>query len=305
MSWKEMLGDCVVPILARLVPVRLVTHRRYFRVWQRRGLHVTPVNFYQPTPDTRTFTADVFTRASELPGINMNDERQIELLHCLAAFKQEYDALPRSPAGDAPRFYLENKSFCNVDAEVYYAIIRQFKPKHIVEVGAGFSTALASEAISRNGCACELTAIDPYPSPFIPRDTRLIRRKVQDVPLEEFERLEANDILFIDSSHVCSIQSDVVYEICEILPRLRPGVLVHFHDIFLPLNYPRIFVDNRMLFNEQYVLQAFLAFNRAFSVIFAGAYMQAYHPALLGAAFESYKTDGTVLPGSLWMLRTD
>src|SRR5690606_25350779 len=103
----------------------------------------------------------------------------------------------------------------------------------------------------------ELTAIEPWPSEALLRGfpglKELLREDVQNVPLGRFEALEANDILFLDSSHVMKIGSDVQYEFFEIIPRLRPGVLVHFHDIFLPREYPREWVvDDQRFWNEQY-----------------------------------------------------
>ena len=123
------------------------------------------------------------------------------------------------------------------------------------------------------------------------------------MPLERFCALEANDIVFIDSSHVVKIGSDVVYEFLELLPRLKAGVMVHFHDIFLPAEYPKSWVlEDRRFWNEQYLLQAFLAFNSAFEVMMAGSFLHLSHSEKLKAAFASYDP-ANVWPGSFWMRR--
>ena len=128
-----------------------------------------------------------------------------------------------------------------------------------------------------------LIAIEPYPGGVLkagfPGLSQLMQRPVQEVPLTFFERLQANDILFIDSSHVVRIGGDVIYLYLEVLPRLAPGVLVHVHDVYLPRHYPkRWVVDSRRFWTEQYLLQAFLAFNRTFEVLWAGMYAAARWP---------------------------
>jgi predicted O-methyltransferase YrrM len=186
-------------------------------------------------------------------------------------------------------------------------MIRHFKPRRMIEVGSGMSTLLAAEAIRKNeveGYSCSFTAIEPYPRQFlrhgVPGLTELLEAKVQSVPIERFCALEANDIVFIDSSHVVKIGGDVVYEFLELLPRLKPGVIVHYHDIFLPAEYPSWVLDDRRFWTEQYLLQAFLAFNSAFEVLMAGSFLHIHHSADLKAAFSSYDP-ANVWPGSFWM----
>ena len=152
-----------------------------------------------------------------------------------------------------------------------------------------------------------LTAIEPYPRPFLRealagRGT-LIADKVENVPVRRFEELERDDILFIDSSHSVRIGGDVVYEMLEILPRLRPGVLVHVHDIFLPQEYPKEWVLDRFVFwNEQYLFQAFLAFNDHFETLWSAGCMHVHHPDQLACHFPYY--DRTKQgAGSYWIRR--
>lgn len=117
----------------------------------------------------------------------------------------------------------------------------------------------------------------------------------------EFQKLKENDILFIDSSHVLKTGSDVQYEYLEILPRLNKGVLVHFHDIFLPAEYPQKWIlEDHKFWNEQYLLQAFLAFNDSFEILWAGSYMHLNHPDKLEQFFKSYNKNKR-WPGSFWV----
>lgn len=286
--------------------------RRSFYFFEKLGLHVVPNHFYQPIPDTRDLTEAVFNRRTDMVGVDLRDQAQCELLETFAtSFKGEYDALPRDKSGEPYNFYLNNGTYASVDAEILYSMVRHFKPKKMIEIGSGFSTYLAAQACLKNesesGAKCRLTAIEPYPNDVLaagfPGMSELLREKVQTAPLAKFEELEANDILFIDSSHVLKIGSDVQYEFLEILPRLKKGVIVHVHDIFLPAEYPREWVFKHQRFwNEQYLLQSFLSFNESFEVLFGGSYMHCKHPDKLSKAIASYDPK-TCWPGNFWMKR--
>jgi predicted O-methyltransferase YrrM len=169
-----------------------------------------------------------------------------------------------------------------LDAVVLFAITRRFRPVSVIEIGSGYSSLIMQRALA--GRQSTHHVIEPYPRPFVEElagtgAIKLQRKEVQQVPLEFFDQLQPGDILFIDSSHVVSIGSDVQFEILEVLPRLRPGVLVHFHDIFWPAEYPRTWVtDLHWFLNEQYMLQAFLAFNAQFEALLAVNYVQSRSP---------------------------
>ena len=292
---------------------RTIGSKKVFSLLQRLGYHITPNHFYYPIPDTRKLKDSLWSQQSELAGIGINDETQLELLSVFeASFKDEYDQFPRGKTDIPHQFFLGNLSLESVDAEVLYCMIRHFKPRRICEIGSGCSTYLSAQAVLKNREEdsrhdCELVAIEPYPGETLkagfPGLSRLVHQEVQDVPLSEFAKLEENDILFIDSSHVLRIGGDVQYEYLEILPRLNRGVLVHSHDIFLPAEYPKKWVKERHRFwSEQYLLQAFLAFNDSFEVLWAGSYMHLNHPSELEEAFGSYDRAKT-LPGSFWVRR--
>lgn len=277
---------------------------------QRLGIHVTPNHYYYPVPDTRLLGDDLWTEPSDLVGIDMKEAAQLELLARFAAeFREEYEQFPRQRTASPHTFHLNNNKFESVDAEVLYCMIRKFKPATIFEIGSGTSTCLSAQAVLRNqleeGSHAELIACEPHPNAVLragfPGLSRLIPQRVQEIPLEEFSKLQRDDILFIDSSHVVAIGSDVRHEILEILPRLNTGTLIHFHDIFLPAEYPKSWVlDEYKFWSEQYLLQAFLAFNQKYEVLWAGSYMHLRHPDELSQAFSSYVPQHTS-PGSFWI----
>ena len=286
--------------------------KKSFPIWQKLGLHITPNHFYEPIPDTRTLKDEIWLNNSELVGININEDHQINYLHEVSSmFKEEYEAFPsdKNDIEIPSQYYVNNGGFESVDGEILYCMIRHFKPKRIIEIGSGNSTYLSAQAILKNkeenGQEYELIAIEPYPNAILkagfPGLSELIPAKIQDIPLSEFSKLKENDILFIDSSHVLKIGSDVQYEYLEILPRLNKGVVVHIHDIFLPAEYKKDWVlKDYRFWTEQYLLQAFLAFNDSFEILWAGSYMHIKHPDKLEAAFSSYKKNER-WPGSFWM----
>ena len=204
-------------------------------------------------------------------------------------------------------FSLQQRIFraCRCRDRVLHGALR--KPRRVVEVGSGNTTLLLAAALRRNtteGFPAEFVAIEPSPPPYLrgglPGLTELIPSEVQLAPFDLFRSLEANDILFIDSSHVASVDSDVLHECLSILPQLAPGVLVHFHDIFSPLDYPEKFVKTNLCFwTEQYILEAFLSFNPAFKVLWAGSAMQRFHPEVLRKAFPAWDGSFERMPASL------
>jgi len=287
--------------------------RRSFAFWERRGIHLTLTHHGSPIPDTQALSRDLFRKKTALVGIEMREREQLSLLETFrTSYRDEYERFPFAPEG-LPRhaYYMRNIWFGALDASVYWCMIRHVRPRRIVEVGAGMSTFLSAEAVRLNaqeGSSADLVAIEPFPRDELvegfPGLTRLIAEPVQGVPLELFTDLAENDILFIDSSHVLRIGSDVQYEILEILPRLRPGVFVHFHDILLPAEYHEEWIlDNHTFWNEQYLLQAFLTFNDSFEVVWASSYLHHRHGPALQEAFSNYQGPRG-RPSSLWIRRT-
>lgn len=283
----------------------------YFRnsdYWQKRGFHIIPNHYYHPIPDTSKLRSKDFAKKN-LIGIKTNDKVQLGYLDKLAEFKKEFGQFGSLPKGinpqKDPKYYLNNFAFEGSDALSYYSFIRLLKPKKVVEIGSGWSTKIAANACLKNGDT-ELISIEPYPQPFlkkgIPGFSKLIAKKVEEVPLTFFEKLKSGDILFIDSSHTVKIGGDVNYIFFEILPRLKKGVYVHIHDIFLPYDYPKDWVlKERRFWAEQYLLHAFLLFNDSFEIVFAKGYLNSKYPVRMKNVFMGVAPVGG---GSFWMRKT-
>jgi hypothetical protein len=297
----------VSQFIATVVPrcLRSQKFREIFRVLEQHGFHVTPVHFYQPIPDTRSLPETLWERPSKLVGIDMNKSTQLDLVRQrFPKFRDEYEQLPTESTEKPGRFYLNNGLFGGLDALVAYCMVRHFQPRSIVEIGSGFSSLILSEALTKNNNP-NLVCIDPSPQDFLrhgsPGLDSLIEKRVQDIDFDFFSQLNSNDILFIDSSHTVKIGGDVNYLFLEVLPRLKPGVIVHIHDIFLPFDYRRDWVMEQFRFwTEQYLLQAFLMFNSEFQVLMANSYLNHYHQEDLKATFP---TLASWLGGSFWMRR--
>jgi len=266
-------------------------------------VHVTPVHFYYPVPDTRELSARLWTAPSAVPGVDFNERAQLELLSRFSRFRPEYDSIPMEVQEDPGEFYFNNPFFGGTDALVLYCMIRHFQPAAIIEVGCGFSSRMIRRAVRENGRG-RVTCIDPFAGGDLPEwfpEATLRRERAQDVELSVFEELCSGDILFIDSSHVAKIGSDVNYLFLEVIPRLQPGVIVHVHDIFLPMEMRKDWVlDETRFWTEQYLFQAFLAFNRPFEVLIANCYLELMHLAALQETFPGSPWWGG---GSFWMRR--
>lgn len=274
--------------------------------WQKNGFSITPNHYYSPIPDLASLTPNVFTRESELLGIKIQVGKQALFLKKLAKYTKElknFTYISRGIDGQKdPKFYFGNLAFDNLDAYIYYSLVRFLKPKLVLEVGSGWSTKIAAHAARKNKNT-RLVAIEPYPQPILkkgfPGLYQLIEKKIEDVPLSYFSRLKENDILFIDSSHTVKTAGDVNYLFLEILPRLGKGVWVHIHDIFLPWEYPEKWVKREYRFwNEQYLVHAFLLFNDHFEIVLANNFLAHKETHLIRSLFPVLKEVGG---GSLWI----
>lgn len=280
-------------------------YSRYFAVWEEYGFHLTPLHFYQPIPDSRRLPEDLWARELTMAGVDMNDNTQLEFLtQFLPRFQNEYADFPKDATSQAHEFYFDNPQFSGTDALALYGMVRHFQPARIIEVGSGYSTRLEAKAILVNGSG-KLFCIEPCPQDVLrsgfPGLTELVEKEVQNVSLELFETLEANDILFIDSSHVVRIGGDVDFLFLEVLPRLKPGVVIHVHDIYFPLPARRDWVmEERRFWSEQQLLHAFLMYNTQFEVLLANAYAARRFPEQMKSAFPTSPWWGG---GSFWMRR--
>jgi len=216
----------------------------------------------------------------------------------IAAYRPGIDRLVNGETEYNPK----NKGFNPLDAAILYAMIRRNKPRRIVEIGSGMSTVVILSAIRDGRITSSLTCIEPYLPDYLEqhRDeiTEIIEKPLQEVSPDLFTGLERDDVLFIDSTHVVRFDSDVVYEVLEILPQLKEGVIVHVHDIFFPDNYPENWLTRfRYFWAEQYMLQAFLCMNHSFKIEVP------LHAVKNLVSLENFLENDETPTGSLWMRR--
>jgi predicted O-methyltransferase YrrM len=251
-------------------------------------LGILPVldHYYQPLINPKKHLTKSLRSERSLPGIDFNIIEQLQILKKFN-YNEELLKIPLNNNGEG-RYYYNNTLYSSGDAEYLYNMIRLYKPKRIIEIGSGFSTLIAREAISMNShydpeYHCRHICIEPNMSSLLKiAEIELINEKVENIDLSLFTSLESNDILFIDSSHIIRPQGDVLLEYLEVLPVLKSGVLVHLHDIFTPRDYLDDWIYERhSLWNEQYILEAFLNFNSEFRIIGALNYLAHNHTAQL------------------------
>jgi hypothetical protein len=288
--------------------------RRIVRALQRieepLGIHVLGRSVYSPVP--KSFPEDS-RPVTELVGLELGPLSCLEWLEStLAPFIAEFSSL-RGPAG-ADTFDLWNGWYEGGESELLYALVRHSKPARLLELGTGYSTLVSAAACAMNareGSPAEFVSVDPGShlslSPLPKGLTRLERRRAEDVPLGRFLELEAGDILFVDTTHTVKHGSEVNFLVLEVLPRLSPGVLVHFHDIFIPYDYPRAWFERGTYLSEQYLLHAFLTGNPMFEVVFPAYAVARAFPDRLARTIPSLgesRPPGTSFgPSAFWLRR--
>jgi len=242
-----------------------------------------------------------------LPGLDFNDSEQLQILHSFN-YNDELIKIPIEKTNDKLEYCYNYSSFLSGDAEYLYNMIRLFKPHKIIEIGSGYSTLMAINAIKKNisesaDYICEHICIEPYQKKWLEKTSaKIIRQKVEEIDLSIFKELNANDILFIDSSHIIRPQGDVLFEYLEILPNLKKGVLVHIHDIFSPRDYLDEWFG-KYFWNEQYLLEAFLTFNKEFRIIGATNYLSHKYYEEFASKCPIFKIQKGREPGSFWLIR--
>jgi len=248
------------------------------------GYHLRPYHYYEPLPEFSQITQEQVLQRREPACIEWNFEAQVNWIKRLSVYSTEIEKLVNEQV-PALKFDFFNDFFFELDAVVYYALLREVKPSTVIEVGCGYSTQIAVKAIAMNqqeGKAGKVICIEPYPESQLTEanlEVQLIQERVETIDLKVFEQLSAGDILFIDSTHTVKFGSDVCREILDILPAIASGVWIHFHDIFFPYDYPpKWLIEERRAWNEQYMLEAFLAYNHSFEVILANHWLCVDYP---------------------------
>lgn len=295
--------------LVALIPSRML--RGFLKTFTLRpelsesvGFHVHPCRFDSPLPLMEEINWDRLRQRRSLPGLEMRPEAAIELLVELARNGGELDAIPYDKSQACP-FWFNNGTFTDFDAATLHTLLRRLKPRRYVELGCGWSSYISSHALARNaaeGSPCSAVYADPVPR----RDLiellatgRALTTRVQETPEHLFAALEPGDVLFIDTSHVLKLQSDVECELLRILPALKPGVWIHFHDIFTPYDYPEDCVRQpvRLPWNEQYALECLLSGGDRYQVELPLFLLWKEHAVSLQKLFPRGKTR----PHSFWI----
>ena len=274
-------------------------------------INFPPGHFYSPIPSLDEIKSKENliwgTVPEKLPGIDLNTEEQLIYFNAFARF---YKDMPFSSNKDtALRYYFENSSYSYSDAICLYSMIRKTGPKKIIEVGSGYSSCVMMDTnelfFDRN---IDITFVEPYPDLLLSlmkgmdkSRYKVLPKILQDVEADIFLQLKENDILFIDSTHVSKIGSDVNSVIFDILPKLHKGVFIHFHDVFYPFEYPKEWIYEGLAWNEAYILRAFLQHNDAFKIVFFNTYLELFHRE----KFERFmplclRNTG----GSIWLRKT-
>lgn len=274
-----------------------------------------PVHFHSPVPDLTDLEArGVWGKLSPMTGLDVNQKAQVEMLLDLGRqFGSECD-WKADPTDDPQVFYTENLRFSFGCAASTHTMIRHFKPRHVMEIGSGFSSRVISAALLKNqketGLQARYTIVDPYVKETVahlPAVTEAIGERVETLSADFCDTLGDADVLFVDSGHCVRTGSDVNFLILDVLPRLAPGVVVHFHDIPMPYEYSQSMVSNpafRQFWTESYLLQAFMCLNADFEILLAVGMLLKDQPDEFKKAFPHYNPDvHKLFPSSFWIRR--
>ncbi|WP_110881867.1 class I SAM-dependent methyltransferase [Mycolicibacterium vulneris] len=277
------------------------------RVFRKVGVFPLLDHYYEPLFNPAHLRKPL-SDDRELPGIDWNVAEQLDLLTNFH-FNDELVRFPVEQPENTGFFY-RNGFFESGDAEFLYNMIRLHRPKRIYEIGSGQSTRLAASAVEANrdeqaGYRCEHLCIEPYEADWLEElDVTVVRKPVELIDTSLFRQLDKNDILFIDSSHIIRPQGDVLCEYLEILPILKPGVLIHIHDIFTPKDYLEEWIRSVCFWNEQYLLEAFLSYNPEFEIIGALNFLKHHYPDELSKVCPVLRQQLEFRePGSFWLRR--
>lgn len=282
-SCIKILDICLLPISYLILPLykllkkyNLINFPLNVKAFTKVGVYPIQDHYYNPQfVYSEKFDADKKRNLH----LDFNIEKQLSNLASLN-FIEELATFQKEGNPLSGEFYLNNPAYGAGDADLYYLMIRNIRPKKIIEIGSGFTTLVSLKAIQQNNSAgdeTKLTCIEPYEFDWLAglKEINLIRDKVENISLDVFKQLEENDILFIDSSHIIRPENDVLFEYLEILPQLKKGVIIHIHDIFTPRHYRADWlVKDLRLWNEQYLLEAFLYFNDSFEIVYSLNYLK-------------------------------
>lgn len=271
---------------------RMLIHRLGLRV----GLRIAPNHYYSPMINLDDLRAarSCWAKRRHLTGIHVDRDAQAVILRewCLP-YQDEYRDNATYIRATNDQY---GPGYGPIEAQALHATLRTLKPRRIIEIGSGVSTACMLDALDRNdadGSPAALTCIEPHPSDAIrtrAKDGRitLIEKPVQGVDDACFDSLQAGDVLFVDSTHVVQTGSDVNHIVLEILPRLAEGVVIHFHDITLPYDHPPDALRSVFHWQETALLRGWLTHNARVEILFCMSLLHHDAPEVLRVVFPGY-----------------
>lgn len=233
---------------------------------------VEPGHFYSVIPNRDARDKFLKTPMDEdVRGIDLQESNQLRLMSELAKYQSSFP-FPKEKTADF-RYHCINDMYSYGDGFILHAMMRHFCPKKIIEIGSGFSSAMMLDTNERwFNNQIELTFIEPYCDRLKPllrpedSNVKILEKPAQEVDFNIFETLQSGDFLFIDSTHVSKLGSDVNHIFFKILPKLAPGIFVHVHDVFWPFEYPKEWAKDNRFWNELYILRAFLMGNNNYQI---------------------------------------
>jgi predicted O-methyltransferase YrrM len=267
-------------------------------------------HYHSPLPsslDIARYRASGPAPFKELEGLDLDLDKQVATLRAMAGCYQDqpFSAKP----GEGRRYRSANEWFPLADAIALHCLIHWMQPRKIVEIGCGWSTAAMLDSIDTLRHKPTITLVEPNPerlqSVVGPSDLSLVNflpARAQDIPLELFGELDRNDLLFVDSTHVSKLGSDVNRLVLEVLPSLRPGVCIHFHDVFWPFDYPVEWLEAGRAWNEAYLLHAFLIHNDRFEILLFLDALKRFRTETLRSEFPLIASHDAA---SVWLRRID
>ena len=276
---------------------------------------VKPGHFYSVIPN---ISIDYNNNDTKFLNLDFNEESHITILNelndYLINFDGEFGDISSlvSKRQDEFKYTILNNAFGWMDGRLLHYFLQKNKPKKIIEIGSGNSTLLTYNTKQMFNLDLDIICIEPYPSNYLEKlndmgKITLIKQQLENISLDIFTTLTENDILFIDSSHVLKLDSDVMFYFTKIFPLLNKNVLIHIHDIFFPYDYPLTWLREGRFWNEQYFLYTFLQYNRKFSIKYCNSYSSyKYYNELEQLQKNTYEIKNNICKGvfsggSIWL----
>lgn len=296
----------------KIILEKMISKLPYIGKWRSVFLkHSSPGHFYSPIPDLSYIKKKsdiIFDRSSKVTGIEFNIDKQYEILKSIG--KNVYTNFNHFIFKPDKLYNPDNIYYQYHDVVSLFSIIMTYKPKNIIEIGCGFSSAamidINQHYLDNN---LFLTFIEPFPENRLNnvltksnhKAFKLVEKYIQDVDIDEFKNLVQNDILFVDSSHVSKTGSDLNHIIFNILPELKSGVIIHFHDIHYPFEYPKEWVEKGYSWNESYILRAFLTNNKEYEIIYMNSFLNEVNSELYLSLLNTKIEYNYAEAGSIWI----